>query len=49
MVNFLPSFAPYAIVKDHGSHLDFDFVNTEKCKCMAVARGNNRDSAFYEA
>jgi hypothetical protein len=48
MVNFLPSFAPAAIVKDHGLHLDFHFVNTEKWKCMVIVRGNNRDSAFSE-
>jgi hypothetical protein len=48
VLNFLPSFALSAIRKDHGSHLDFHFVNIEKRKRMVVVRGNNRDSAFYE-
>jgi hypothetical protein len=48
-VNFLPSFALSAIVKDHSSHLDLHFVNTEKCKRMVVVRDNNLNSAFYEA
>jgi hypothetical protein len=46
-MNFLPFFALSAIVKDHGSHLNFHFVNTEKCKGMVIVRGTNRDSAFY--
>jgi hypothetical protein len=29
VVNFLPSFALSAIIKDHDSHLDFHFTNTE--------------------
>jgi hypothetical protein len=48
VVGFLPSFALFAPVKDHGSHLNFHFVNTEKSKRVMVVRGNNRDSAFYE-
>jgi hypothetical protein len=48
VVNFLPSFALSANVKDHVSHLDFHFANTEKYKRMAVVRGNNWDSAFCE-
>jgi hypothetical protein len=47
-VNFLPSLALSAIAKDHGSRLDFRFVNIKKCKRMVVARRNNRDSAFYK-
>jgi hypothetical protein len=48
MVNYLPSFALSANGKNHGSHPDFHFVNTEKCKRMVVVRGSNLDSAFSE-
>jgi hypothetical protein len=45
VVNFLPSFALPAIIKDHNLDLNFHFVNTEKYKRMVVVRGNNPDSA----
>jgi hypothetical protein len=43
---FSSSFALSAIVKDHGSDLDFRFVSIEKCKRIVVGRGNNRNFAF---
>jgi hypothetical protein len=47
VVNFLPSFALSAIVKDYGSRLDCHFVNTEKMQMYGGCEREQPEFCFF--